>query len=72
MSESPALTVDSAEEEYIACELCREPLHELSVEDRQAHYEAHFNNGDGLEVNELDAQLAVGEHSPKSLMPFRR
>lgn len=29
--------------------------------DRQAHYEAHFNNGDGLGVNELDAQLAVSE-----------
>lgn len=48
--------------DYIACELCREPLHELSVEDRQAHYEAHFNNGDGLEANELDVQLAVSEH----------
>ncbi|KAG8736815.1 hypothetical protein FRC12_017433 [Ceratobasidium sp. 428] len=59
MSESVVLTSDDADEEYIACELCREPIHELSLDDRQAHYEAHFNNGDGLEVNELDAQLAV-------------
>ncbi|QRV89437.1 hypothetical protein RhiJN_17455 [Ceratobasidium sp. AG-Ba] len=47
--------------EYIACELCREPLHELSVENRQAHYEGHFSNGDGLEINEIDAQLAASE-----------
>ncbi|KAF8604518.1 DUF1671-domain-containing protein [Ceratobasidium sp. AG-I] len=59
MSESTVLTTDDVEEGYIACELCREPLHELSVVDRQAHYEAHFNNGDGLGTNELDAQLAV-------------
>jgi hypothetical protein len=77
MSESVVLTTDEGEEsvslsgfihiisfasrDYIACEFCREPLHELSVENRQTHYEAHFNNGDGLEVNELDAQLAVSE-----------
>ncbi|KAG9123491.1 DNA-directed DNA polymerase eta rad30, partial [Ceratobasidium sp. 392] len=60
MSESSILVNDGTDEEYIACELCREPIHELSLDKRQAHYEEHFNNGDGLEVNELDAQLAVG------------
>ncbi|KAG8745123.1 hypothetical protein FRC10_008734 [Ceratobasidium sp. 414] len=54
MSESVVPAVSDADES-VCC-----PLHELSVEHRQAHYEAHFNNGDGLEVNELDAQLAVG------------
>ncbi|ELU40465.1 peptidase family c78 domain-containing protein [Rhizoctonia solani AG-1 IA] len=35
----------------------KEPLQELSPEGRETHYEAHFNHGDGLEINELDAQL---------------
>ncbi|CAE6384992.1 unnamed protein product [Rhizoctonia solani] len=59
MSESPVPTTDDDDKDYIACELCREALQELSPEDRQAHYEAHFNNGDGLEINGLDAQLAA-------------
>ncbi|KAJ1307423.1 hypothetical protein OPQ81_001525 [Rhizoctonia solani] len=59
MSESPIPATDDDDKGYIFCELCRESLQELSTEDRQAHYEAHFNIGDGLEVNGLDAQLAA-------------
>ncbi|KAG8734246.1 hypothetical protein FRC11_007501 [Ceratobasidium sp. 423] len=59
MTGSLISTTDDDDKNYIFCELCREPLQELSVEDRQTHYEAHFNNGDGLGVNELNAQLAA-------------
>ncbi|CAE6456344.1 unnamed protein product [Rhizoctonia solani] len=59
MSETPVPTTDDDDMDYIFCELCREPLQELSLEDRQAHYEAHFNSADGLGTNELDAQLAA-------------
>ncbi|KAH7341878.1 peptidase family C78-domain-containing protein [Rhizoctonia solani] len=59
MSESLVPATNDDDMDYVFCELCREPLQELSLEDRQAHYEGHFNNGDGLEINELDAQLAA-------------
>ncbi|KAL5635022.1 hypothetical protein ACGC1H_002901 [Rhizoctonia solani] len=59
MSESLVCVTDDDDKDYIFCELCRESFRELSLEDRQAHYEAHFNNGDGLDINQIDAQLAT-------------
>ncbi|CAE6502332.1 unnamed protein product [Rhizoctonia solani] len=59
MSESLVSIADDNDKGYVFCELCRESLQELSLEDRQTHYEAHFNKGDGLQVNEIDAQLAA-------------
>ncbi|KAF8666695.1 hypothetical protein RHS04_09494 [Rhizoctonia solani] len=59
MRESLVSTAGDDNKDYAFCELCREPLQELSPEGRETHYEAHFNHGDGLEINELDAQLAA-------------